>query len=384
MKTYLSGLVVLLVAFSCTSTSQKTETEEMEEPKATIEKSVFGTMPNGEEVHEFKLKNSQGMEMSVITYGGIIRTLTAPDKDGNYDDIVLGYDNLDGYLEATPYFGAIIGRFGNRIAKGKFSLDGEEYQLATNNDQNHLHGGVRGFDKVVWASEAVEGENSVGVKMTRVSPDMEEGYPGNLTVEVTYTLNNDNELIFDYKATTDKATIVNLTNHAYYNLAGGGDILGHELKLNASKYLPVDETLIPSEVVSVEGTPFDFTDYKVIGKEINEENEQLKNGLGYDHCWVLDESDDALTFAASLVEPTSGRRMDIYTEEPGIQFYSGNFLNGTITGKNNTTYQFRSGLCLETQHYPDSPNKPEFPNVVLKPGETYSTKTLTKFLVQKD
>ena len=378
------GIVTFAIALgACTNTATKQEEDlSTAQNKPTIEKKAFGSTPSGEEVFEYTLKNANGIEMGVITYGGIIRTLLVPDRDGNFEDVVLGYDNLQGYLDETPYFGAIIGRYGNRIAKGKFSLDGEEYELATNNIGNHLHGGIVGFDKVVWQGEAIEKDDEVALKMTYTSEDMEEGYPGNLEVTVTYNLNNDDELTFDYQAKSDKKTIVNLTNHAYYNLAGNkGDILDHELKINASTYLPVDETLIPTEITVVEGTPFDFQEFKKVGEDIDVEDVQLKNGGGYDHCWVLNESPDSLNFAASLVDPSSGRRMDIYTEEPGIQFYSGNFLDGKITGKDSVTYEFRTGLCLETQHFPDSPNRPEFPSTILEAGEIYATKTVTKFSI---
>ncbi len=384
MKRYFFMLIAGVMLYSCNSTKSNKEMESSTPSKPSIEQKVFGKLPSGEEVLEFTLKNNSGIEMKVITYGGIITTLMLPDKNGKFEDVALGYDNIEGYLESTPYFGAIIGRYGNRIAKGKFSLDGTDYQLAINNIGNHLHGGEKGFDKILWTGEAMQGEESVSLKMSYISEDMEEGYPGTLTSTVVYTLNNDDELIFEYEATTDKKTVVNLTNHAYYNLAGNkGDILSHQLKLVASQYVPVDSTLIPTEIDSVKGSPFDFTDYKVIGLEIDADHEQLKNAGGFDHCWVLDKDGDALGLAASLLEPTSGRRMDVYTEEPGIQFYSGNFLDGSITGKG-VTYEYRTGLCLETQHFPDSPNRPDFPSTELIPGETYKTKTVTKFLIQKD
>ena len=378
-------ILSVLALSSCTTKESKDEVVEKTKSHLMIESKIFGKMPSGQEVYEYRLCNANGIEMKVITYGGIIRTLLIPDKNGILEDVVLGYDNLEDYLENNPYFGAIIGRYGNRIAKGKFKIDENEYQLATNNIGNHLHGGIVGFDKVVWQAETLENDNSIGLKMTYDSKDMEEGYPGNLHVEVTYSLTNSNELIFDYMATTDKKTIVNLTNHAYYNLTGNkGNILNHELKINSARYLPVDETLIPTEMAVVTDTPFDFEEYKTIGADINTENEQLKNGGGYDHCWILNQDDNNLKFAASLLDPVSGRQMDIYTEEPGIQFYSGNFLDGTIVGKAGVVYQYRSGLCLETQHFPDSPNRPNFQNVVLRPGEIYKTKTLTKFLTRRN
>ncbi|CAE7243193.1 mro [Symbiodinium sp. KB8] len=349
--------------------------------KSAIEKTSFGKLSNGKEVHEYTLRNKNGMEVSIITYGGIIRSLLVPDKDGRLADVVLGYDDLQGYLDENPYFGAIVGRYGNRIAKGRFYLDGEEYQLATNNGENHLHGGVMGFDKVLWKAVPLKDDAGVALKLTYLSVDMEEGYPGNLDVSVIYRLTEDNELVIEYEATTDKKTILNLTSHSYFNLSGEhSDILSHQLQLNAANYLPVDETLIPGEVSSVADTPFDFTQLKTIGRDIEQEHIQLKNGGGFDHCWILDPSADVLKLAATLTDPRSGRKMEVYTTEPGIQFYSGNFLDGTITGKQDKTYQRRHGLCLETQHFPDSPNRPDFPSTVLSPGEVYQTRTIYKFL----
>lgn len=372
---FFTVLVVFAAIASCTENSDRTE-----DMSTSISKQQFGTMPDGQVVDQYTLTNHNGIEMKVITYGGIITSLRIPDRNGKLEDVVLGYDNLEGYLEQNPYFGAIIGRYGNRIAKGKFTLDGTEYSLATNNLGNHLHGGIVGFDKVVWEAETVKTDSSAGIKFSYDSPDMEEGYPGNLYVTVIYTLDNDDQLTFEYAAMTDKQTIVNLTNHAYYNLSAmKEDILQHELTLNANRYLPVDSSLIPLEAAPVAGTPFDFTEPKKIGADINDEHVQLKNGGGYDHCWILNASDDEMQFAASLYEPDSGRYMEIYTTEPGIQFYSGNFLDGTITGKNGITYGYRSGLCLETQHFPDSPNRPDFPSVVLNPGERYYSKTITHF-----
>jgi aldose 1-epimerase len=297
------------------------------------------------------------------------------------DDIVFGYDNLDSYVKSSPYFGAIVGRYGNRIGKAKFTIDGKEYSVTANENGNILHGGKKGFDKVVWQSEKVEKPEGVGVKLTYLSKDGEEGFPGNLKATVTYLLTNDNELRIDYEATTDKATPVNLTHHGYFNLTGGkSDILGHELKLNADKYTPVDSGLIPTgELANVEGTPFDFRKSTAIGARINADNPQLKIGKGYDHNWVLNKKDAEMTVAAELYEPTTGRLMTVSTTEPAIQFYSGNFLDGTITGKGGLVYKNRSALCLETQHYPDSPNKPNFPSTILKPGQTYKTTTIYRF-----
>ncbi|MEM9325761.1 MAG: aldose epimerase family protein [Bacteroidota bacterium] len=349
-------------------------------PTLSVSKREFGSLPSGEVVHEFTLANEKGLTVKAISYGGIITSLQVPDRDGHMADITLGYDQLDGYLEASPYFGAIIGRYGNRIAKGRFTLDGTDYQLAVNNIGNHLHGGTVGFDKVLWAAEEFSTDDKVGIKFTYASPDGEEGYPGNLEVEVTYTLDNENQLVFDYKAITDKKTIINLTNHAYYNLSGTEeDILGHELQLHASRYVPVDSTLIPIEITTVDGTPFDFTTPKLIGRDISGDHPQLVNGGGYDHCWVIDEGDSELRKAATLYHEGTGRLMEVWTTEPGVQFYSGNFLDGSIIGKEGKTYGYRSALCLETEHIPDSPNRADFPSTVLVPGQTYRTTTVTKF-----
>lgn len=376
LSSVLSALLLLVFIFSCKSTGEKNG--------AVVTSAVFGTMPDGREIKSFTLVNSNGLEMTAITYGGIITSLKVPDKNDTMEDIVLGYDNLQGYLDLNPYFGAIIGRYGNRIAQGKFSLDGQEYQLAKNNGPNHLHGGPKGFDKVVWEAESFKKENGSGITFSYRSPDMEEGYPGNLNATVTYFLSDSNTLEFEYKATTDKKTIINLTQHTYFNLTAMKEgILNHELQINGSGFLPVNNTLIPTgEIKLVEGTPFDFRQAKTIGRDIAVEDEQLSFGGGYDHNWVLDMGDGEMNYAASLYDPQSGRYMEVFTEEPGLQFYSGNFLDGTITGKQGVVYPFRSGLCLETQHYPDSPNHADFPSVVLNPGEEYNTKTVYKFLVK--
>jgi aldose 1-epimerase len=343
----------------------------------------FGTAPDGKPVERYTLTNANGIELKAMSYGGIITSLRVPDRSGKMDDIVLGFNRLDGYLKDPPYFGAIIGRYGNRIGKGQFALDGKTYKLATNNGPNHLHGGNKGFDKVVWKVEPV-GQN--GLAFSRVSPDGEEGYPGNLQVRVTYTLTDKNELIVDYRASTDKATPVNLTQHSYFNLAGqaSGDILGHELTLQADRYTPVDDTLIPTgELAPVDGTPFDFRKSTAIGARINNDDPQLKAGKGYDHNWVLNRSGNGLQPAARVVEPKTGRTLEIATTEPGIQFYSGNFLDGTITGKGGAVYKHRTGFCLETQHFPDSPNQPKFPTTTLRPGAEYRTQTVFTFGVTK-
>ena len=371
-------LAAALFLFAC---KQPTENKKPA-PTAGIEQSAFGQLPDGRSVALFTLRNEQGMEVKITTYGGAIVSWTAPDRTGKYEDITLGCDSLAGYLRGTPFFGALIGRYGNRIAKGHFSLDGTTYTLATNNIGNHLHGGISGFDKVLWTATPVSGSEPA-LKLTYLSKDGEEGYPGNLQVEVLYTLQKDNALRIDYKAATDKKTVINLTNHAYFNLAGAGkgDILGHELVLNASAFLPVDSTLIPTGVRQpVAGTVFDFTKNKRIGAEIDQKSDQqIRFGLGYDHCWVLTDPSTTLKQAAVLTEPGSGRVMEVLTTEPAIQFYSGNFLDGKITGKGGHSYALRSGLCLETEHFPDSPNRPDFPTTVLNPGETYQTTTVYRF-----
>lgn len=379
----LSTLLAFSLLVSCQQPSEQKAKDTTMSNASTIEKRSFGILPDGKKVHEYTLRNSNGMEAAVITYGGIIRTLLVPDKNGKMADVVLGYDDLQGYLLENPYFGSLVGRYGNRIAKGRFSLNGEEYQLATNNDKNHLHGGVIGFDKVLWKAEPLPEEPVATLKLTYFSKDMEEGYPGNLEVSVTYRLTDDNELAIAYQATTDKKTIVNLTSHSYFNLSGQHkDILSHQLKINATTYLPVDETLIPLEITPVAETPFDFTSLKAIGRDIAQEHVQLKNAGGYDHCWVINPSETTMNLAATLFDPASGRKMEIYTTEPGIQFYSGNFLDGSIIGKQDKVYHRRAGLCLETQHFPDSPNRPDFPTTVLNPGEVYQTSTIHKFSVQ--
>ena len=353
--------------------------------KRGVTRAPFGKTRDGKAVEIYTLTNAHGLEMRVITYGGIITSLKVPDRAGHLDDVVLGFDTLDGYLKDSPYFGAIVGRYGNRIAKGQFTLNGATYKLATNNGPNHLHGGVKGFDKVMWNAVPGDSADGVSVTLTRTSPDGEEGYPGNLQASVRYTLTDKNELAIDYRATTDKATPVNLTQHSYFNLAAdSGDILGHELTIHASRYTPVDATLIPTgELAPVQGTPFDFQKATAIGARIATDDAQLKNGGGYDHNWALDRGGSGLQPAARLVDPKSGRTLDVATTEPGLQFYSGNFLDGSITGKGGRVYKRRTGLCLETQHFPDSPNHPSFPSTILQPGQTYSSKTVFTFGVLK-
>jgi aldose 1-epimerase len=336
----------------------------------------------------YTLTNRDGYEVKITNYGATVTSILMPDKDGKFGDIALGYDRVDGYMNAVdkPYFGSIVGRYGNRIAKGEFTLDGVAYALARNNGPNHLHGGVIGFDKVVWDANPVEGQGFTGVELTYHAKDREEGYPGNLHCKVTYKLTDENELVIEYEATTDKATPVNLTNHTYFNLAGEGNgtILDHVLHINADHYTPVDETLIPTgEIAPVKDTPFDFRDKKAIGRDIEQPHEQLKFGLGYDHNFVLNKGGETngLTLAASIYEPKSGRHMQVFTEEPGVQFYSGNFLDGRLIGKGGQPYVYRGGFCLETQHYPDSPNQPNFPSTIIRPGETYQTRTVYRFSV---
>jgi aldose 1-epimerase len=356
-------------------------------PAATrgVTRALFGMTREQVPVEIYTLTNANGVEMRVITYGGIITSLKVPDRSGHFDDVVLGFDTMDGYLKDPPYFGALIGRYGNRIAKGQFTLDGQAFKLATNNGPNHLHGGVKGFDKVLWNAMPADAAEGVSLTLTRRSGDGEEGYPGNLQVSVRYMLTDKNELAIEYRATTDKATPINLTQHSYFNLAANnGDILGHQLTLNASRYTPVDSTLIPTgELALVEGTPFDFRVPTAIGQRIALDYVQLKNGNGYDHNLVLDRTGPGLERAAFVVEPSSGRTIEIVTTEPGIQLYSGNFLDGTIIGKGGRVYKQRSGFCLETQHFPDSPNRPSFPSTILRPGQTYASKTVLTFGVRQ-
>lgn len=347
----------------------------------SMEVAGFGQTEEGP-AQLYILKNKNGMQVEITNYGGIITRLLAPDKNGQLADIVLGFDKLEGYQKDHPYFGAIIGRYGNRIAKGKFTIDGQEYTLAANNGANALHGGPMGFHKRLWQAREITREGYVGLELNRASPDMEEGYPGTLAATVRYLLNDNNELLIEYEATTDKPTVVNLTNHSYFNLkgAGKGDILGHELMIAADHFTPVDSALIPTgELRPVEGSPFDFRTPRPIGERVNADDEQIRFGLGYDHNFVLRRERPGLELAATLYEPASGRLMEVLTTEPGIQFYCGNFLDGSHIGKGGIPYNYRTGLCLETQHYPDSPNQPAFPPTVLRPGEKYETKTAYRF-----
>jgi aldose 1-epimerase len=346
------------------------------------EKKPFGKV-DGKNVSLYTLANDKGMTMSVTDYGGTITSFFAPDRTGKMDDIVLGYDNLDGYVKKSPFFNAIIGRYGNRIGNARFSLAGKEYALPANDGPNCLHGGEKGFDKVVWNSRESRRNDAVGVEFTYESKDGDQGFPGTLLATVVYWLTNNNEFAIDYTATADKETVVNLTQHNYWNLSGenSGDILGHELTVFAHRYTPVDAVAIPTgELALVKGTPMDFTAPTAVGSRIGADFEQLTLGKGYDHNWVIDRNTaESLEPAALLVDRKSGRRMEVFTTEPGIQFYSGNFLDGSITGKKGKPYAIRNGLCLETQHFPDSPNKPRFPSTVLRPGERYKSKTTYKF-----
>ncbi len=352
----------------------------------SVTSSSFGRLPDGRETTLFSLVSAGGARADITDYGAIVVRLFVPDRAGRMDDIVLGYNSVADYVKNSPFFGAIVGRFGNRIAHGRFTLDGQTYTLATNNNPNgipcHLHGGNVGFDKVLWSARTSITNGSPTLELRYRSADGEEGYPGNLDVTVTYTLGDDNSLRVDYHATTDRATPVNLTQHAYFNLKGEGqgDILDHQLEINARRYTPVNAGLIPTgELASVASTPFDFTTPQRIGARVNADHEQLKLAGGYDHNWVLDAQSGTLALAATASEPTTGRTMEVWTQEPGVQFYCGNFLDGTAIGKSDRAYGHRSGFCLETQHYPDSPNQPAFPNTILRPDQVYQTTTLFKF-----
>ena len=349
-----------------------------------ITEQPFGTAADGTAILSYTLNNGQGLEAQIMTYGGTLIALRAPDRQGQVADVTLGFDTLAPYLTDSSYFGALVGRYGNRIAHGTFRLHGQTYTLARNHSPNHLHGGLTGFDKRIWHAQPDSAGAAARLHLSYLSPDGDEGFPGNLQVTVVYTLTADNALRLDYTATTDQATVVNLTNHAYFNLGATPDILGHELQLHADRFLPVDATLIPiGDIAPVAGTPFDFRRPTVIGARIHTADPQLQraNG-GYDHTWVLADSDTSPRHAAQVYDPRSGRVLDVYTSEPGVQFYSGNMLDGTIIGKRGRRYGKHSGLCLETQHFPDSPNQPQFPSTVLTPGATYRQTTIYQFSVR--
>lgn len=344
-----------------------------------VKQELFGKTAEGAAVHRYTLSNAQGIHVSIVDYGGIITALHTPDRHGKMGDIVLGFDSIEGYLKQHPYFGAIVGRYANRIGKARFQLGGREYRLAVNNGVNHLHGGLKGFDKVVWAAQTFSDGDRSSLTLTYTSKDGEEGYPGNLNVKVVYTLNDRNEFRIDYSARTDKETVLNLTNHTYFNLAGAGDVLQHQLLLHADRYTPVDSGLIPTgELRAVQGTPFDFTKPALIGSSIDQNDAQLKLGKGYDHNFVVRGTPGVLRPFAEVYEATSGRTVSLATTQPGVQLYTGNFLDGSLRGKGRV-YSFRSGFCLETQHFPDSPNRPDFPSVVLKPGQEFRSATVWTF-----
>lgn len=366
-------LATLLAAAACRGADDHTGS-------GSVTREPFGATTANEAVERITLTNRHGVTLQAMTYGAIITALRVPDRTGALGDVVLGFDSLAAYEASSPYFGAVVGRYGNRIAKGRFTLGGREHVLAVNNGPNHLHGGLRGFDKVIWSAETFQNDTATGVTFRYVSKDGEEGYPGALTVAVTYTLTDANAVRIEYEATTDRATPVNLTQHSYFNLAGAGDVLGHELTLEASRYTPVDSTLIPTGALQpVTGSAFDFTRPHAIGERIASTEEQVRFGGGYDHNFVLTRADTGLARAAFVREPTTGRTLEVLTTEPGVQFYSGNFLDGTLTGKGGTTYGHRTGFCLETQHFPDSPNQPSFPSTILEPGRTLRSTTEWRF-----
>lgn len=350
-----------------------------------LKKDNWGRLPSGEQIDLYTLRNADGVTTSITNYGGRVVTLKTPDRQGRFEDIVLGFDNLDGYLAKNPYFGALIGRYANRIANGEFTIGKTSYYLARNDGPNSLHGGIKGFDKVVWKAKTAEVDDGSAIELTYLSPDGEENYPGNLNVTVRYTLTDKNELKIDYHATTDKETILNLTNHSYFNLAGqaAGSVLNHLAMINADEFTPVNEHLIPTgERRRVAGTPFDFRKLEPIGKHIDEPDQQLKYGIGFDHNYILNRSHAALVPAARVTEPSTGRTIEVATTEPGIQFYTGNHLDGSVRGKGGAVYGFRSGFCLETQHFPDAPHHPDFPSTELKPGQEYRASTVFTFSIE--
>ena len=351
-----------------------------------LKKAAFGKTKDGQAADIYTLTNAGGMEVAITNYGGVVVSVKVPDRNGKFADVVLGFDNFDGYLNNTPFFGALVGRYGNRIAKARFTLDGHAYRLAPNDNGNTLHGGLKGFDKQLWKAKDVSTKEIPALELTYLSKDGEEGFPGNLSVTVTYSLTPTNELKIDYAATTDKDTVLNLTNHSYFNLAGQGegDILSHLMTINADWFTPVDATLIPTgELKSVAGTPLDFRKPTAIGARIDANDEQIKFGRGYDHNFVLNRKGAGLTLAARVTEPSSGRVLEVLTTQPGLQFYTGNFLDGAIHGKAGKVYPRRSAFCMETQHFPDSPNQPKFPSTELKPGEQFHSATVFRFSTAK-
>ena len=384
-KTALCAAGALLLALALAPAAQAQRRAARMNQAPSIERRPFGRLADGTAVEIYTLRNRRGVEAEITNYGGAVVSLRVPDARGRAEDVVLGYDGPEGYEADTAYFGALIGRFANRIARGRFRLGGRVYQLATNNDQNHLHGGVRGFNKVVWRARPLRRRAAAALELTYLSRHGEEGYPGNLSVRVVYALTDADELRIEYSATTDRATVVNLTHHSYFNLRGhgAGDILGHRLRLNADRFTPVDETLIPTgELAPVRGTPFDFRREEAIGARINEPHEQLRRGRGYDHNYVINQrAPGRLTLTAEVYEPTTGRAMEVWTTEPGVQLYTGNFLDG-VRGKGGAVYAYRGGFCLEAQHFPDSPNQRAFPPTVLRPGQRYTQTTIYKFSVR--
>ena len=379
--TCVTALSAVGLAASCSNRSSNPMAQPLS-PPITV---PFGVTADGRPIDLITLRNARGMVVRAMTFGGIVLSVSVPDRAGHFDDVVLGHDDAGGYFSNAPYFGALIGRYGNRIARGRFTLDGHTYTLATNNGANHLHGGVRGWDQQVWNAAPFHDRRGVGVILTHTSSDGDEGYPGRVEATVTYTLTDANELRIDYLATTDRPTIINLTQHSYFNLAGSraSDVLGHQLMIAADRYTPVDAGLIPTgELAPVQGTPFDFRVSTPIGARIDQKDTQLEYGKGYDHNFVLNREGSALVVAARVLEPVTGRTLELSTTEPGLQFYSGNFLDGTIAGKGGAKYDRRSGFCLETQHYPDSPNHANFPSTVLRPGQPYATTTVFTFGAQ--
>ena len=381
------NFVLIIISFFFLGNCKNPKNDnKMRKNKVSITKSFYGKTKDNKKIDLYSFKNKNGMQVDIINYGGIITSLKVPDKNGETENIVLGYNKLEDYINENPYFGSIIGRYGNRIAKGKFNLNGNQYTLATNNDENHLHGGNIGFDKVIWDAETKINSNSSSLILKYLSRDMEEGYPGNLYTTVTYKITNDNSVEIKYEAQTDKTTVINLTQHSYFNLSGdfNQSILNHKVKINANQFLPVNKSLIPTgNKLNVSMTPFDFRNYKEIKKDINADDLQLNYGNGYDHCWVLNDYKNGYRLVASAFHEESGRLMEVYSDQPGLQFYTGNFLDGSLPQKGEGSYNFRSGFCMETQHFPNSPNQPDFPSVTLNPNEKYNSKTTYKFKIKE-